>query len=64
MIVFSGSLVNLGAPYFDSFRETLLNRGMKPTVEDVEILFSDFPQEVGIMGAAALAFQISADREF
>lgn len=64
MIVFSGSLVNLGAPYFDSFRETLLNRGMKPTVDDVEILFSDFPQEVGIMGAAALAFQISADREF
>ncbi len=64
MIVFSGSLVNLGAPYFDSFRETLLYRGMKPAVDDVEILFSDFPQEVGILGAAALAFQIPVENRF
>ncbi len=61
MIVFSGSLVNVGAPYFDGFRDTLLKRGMKPTVDGVEIVFSDFPLEVGIIGAAALAFQVSME---
>lgn len=59
MIIFSGSLVNVGNQYFDAFRETLFQRAMKPTSDSVEIVFSDFPQEVGIMGAAALAFQSS-----
>ncbi len=64
MIVFSGSLVNVGNPYFDAFRKTLSGRAMKPTVDEVEIAFSDFPQEVGLIGAAALAFEGAMETVF
>jgi hypothetical protein len=61
MIIFSGRLVDVGVQYFESFRETLSKRGMRPAIDGVEIAFSSFPQEVGIIGAAALAFQSSIE---
>lgn len=57
MIVFSGSLVGIGDCYFDAFTETLKRRAIKPAGDDVRITFSDFKNEIGIVGAAALAFE-------
>ncbi len=57
MIILSGSLIGLGDPYFDAFRETVVRRAIRPTADLLRIEFSDFNKEAGIIGAAALAFQ-------
>lgn len=59
LIIFSGSLIGLGELYFDAFNKTLTERAIKPTADGLQVMFSDFPQEAGIIGAAALAFQHS-----
>lgn len=56
-IVLSGSLVDLGEPYFGPFRKTVLERAIKPTADYLEIIFSDFHEKAGIIGAASLVFQ-------
>lgn len=61
MIVVSGSLVELGDPYFGPFRETVLRRAMVQTTEALKIEFSDFHNQAGIIGAASLVFQGSMD---
>jgi len=57
MIVLSGSLVDLGEPYIGPFRETVLEQAIKPSADDLKIVFSDFHGKAGIIGAASLAFQ-------
>ncbi|MGC8654735.1 MAG: ROK family protein [Candidatus Kryptoniota bacterium] len=57
LIVISGSLVELPNIYFQAFKDTLLKCAIKPTADNLEITFSDFPQEVGIIGGAALVFE-------
>ncbi len=56
MIVISGSLLGLGAPYFDAFESTVRSRAIKPTADALRIEFSDLRNEAGILGAAATAF--------
>ena len=57
MIVLSGSLVDLGEPYIGPFRKTVLEQAIKPSADDLKIVFSDFHGKAGIIGAASLAFQ-------
>ncbi|MCL5268944.1 MAG: ROK family protein [Bacteroidetes bacterium] len=57
MIVISGSLAGLGAPYFEAFKRTVRQRAIKPTADTLLIEFSDFNKEAGILGAAASAFE-------
>ncbi len=57
LIVLSGSLVELGDPYFGPFRETTLRRAMVQTTEALRIEFSEFHKQAGIIGAASLVFQ-------
>jgi predicted NBD/HSP70 family sugar kinase len=56
-IIISGSLLDLGSPYLDEFRNTVKRCAMKANAEGLRIESSDFPQEGGILGAAALAFE-------
>ncbi len=56
-IIISGSLLELGSPYLDEFRSTVVRRAMKANGLGLRIESSDFPQEGGILGAAALAFE-------
>ena len=55
-IILAGSLLELGAPYLDEFRNTVMRRAMKAPVRRLTIELSRFPQEGGILGAAALVF--------
>lgn len=56
-IVLSGSLVDLGEPYFGPFRTTVLEQAIKPTADHLDIVFSEFHEKAGIIGAASLIFQ-------
>jgi glucokinase-like ROK family protein len=56
-LVLSGSLVDLGEPYFGPFRKTVLEHAIKPTADYLGIIFSDFHEKAGIIGAASLVFQ-------
>lgn len=56
-IILSGSLLDLGSPYLDEFQATVMRRTMKANAMGLRIEKSDFPQEGGILGAAALAFE-------
>ncbi len=59
-IIVSGSLLELGSPYLDKFRNTVLCRAMKANVAELRIETSGFPQEGGILGAASLVFEQAA----
>jgi len=59
MIVLSGSLVDLGEPYIGPFRATVIEEAIKPSADDLQIVFSDFHGKAGILGAASLVFQES-----
>ncbi len=62
LIIISGSLVELPDIYFQAFEETLRRRAIRPTADKLEIVFSDFSQDAGVIGAAALVFgQIEYD---
>lgn len=57
-IILSGSLLELGDPYLSSFKQTVKNCAIKPNSNNVEIILSNFPKEAGIIGAAALVFDL------
>jgi len=59
-IILGGSLLDLGSPYLDRFRDTVTHRAMKAPARALRIELSQFPQEGGILGAAALVFQEAA----
>ena len=59
-IILAGSLLELGDPYLSEFRSTVLRRAMKAPVRGLGIERSQFPQEGGILGAAALVFEEAA----
>ena len=59
-IILAGTLLELGRPYIDEFRNTVLHRAMKAPVRRLSIELSHFPQDGGILGAAALVFQEAA----
>ena len=59
-IILAGTLLDLGAPYLDAFCATVLRRAMRAPAGQLKIEISVFPQEGGILGAAALAFEEAA----
>lgn len=61
LLIISGSLVELPDIYFQSFKETLSRRAIRPTADKLKIDFSAFPKDVGIIGAAALVFNHMMD---
>lgn len=59
-IILSGSLLELEQTYLEEFKKTVLQIAMKSNTRELQIDNSDFPQEGGILGAAALAFEEAA----
>lgn len=56
-IILSGSLLKLEHTYLDEFKKTVMDIAMKSNTRELRIKRSDFPQEGGILGAAALVFE-------
>lgn len=56
-IILSGSLVALGDRFFDPMRDAVMQYAVRYNQAPVEIVFSDFHREIGIIGAAALVFE-------
>jgi glucokinase-like ROK family protein len=56
-IIISGSLLELEHTYLDEFKKTVMQIAMKSNTRELRIDSSYFPQEGGILGAAALAFE-------
>lgn len=56
-IIVSGSLMEIEHPYLEEFKKTIMEIAMKSNTKELKIDSSDFPQEGGILGAAALIFE-------
>ena len=56
-IILSGSLLEMEHPYLEEFKKTLMEIAMKSNTKELKIDRSVFPQEGGILGAAALVFE-------
>ncbi len=59
-IIISGSLLELEHTFLEEFKKTVMQIAMKSNTRELQIDSSDFPQEGGILGAAALAFEEAA----
>lgn len=56
-IILSGSLLDIEHPYLEEFQKTVMEIAMKSNTKMLKIDRSDFPQEGGFLGAAALVLE-------